>query len=299
MSRLLSIPIELRLAIFNFYFRSVTVRRGCKKHAAGERRSYHTSILTSCRQIYAESVPLLVERIALDFDCSLCLMHTLRLLTSEQISGLREIRIRYDMGRITLPGRGRGMYCFAVRLLGIFPGIRLDRLEIYDCRLKEITDWNLNEGPASFLAMSGWKEMHLVAPSPFSHRWLKASNWRSWYEALEERESGHPVEMQVFVAELPEIQDAPSDPAKSILVYSAGGQRPPEAKTIGEDDAYIYLYVRELRVIAKRSGCVPYAVDGSDLPPVLQPLVLNPEAWEELVYSKVSSFLAYGIAGWA
>jgi hypothetical protein len=182
------------------------------------------------------------------------------------------------MGRINIPGGvGSNRSCLAIRLLGIFPGIRLDRLEIYDC--------NFTESPASFLGMSGWKEIHLVAPCAFNYLWLKEGERDRWYAALEDRESGHSVEMQVFIARLPERRDATRDPRKRILLYSAGGQRPPEAKVL-DDDAYSSLRGRELRVIAKRSGRVPYAVDGSDLPTVLQPLVLNPERWKELEYYK-------------
>ncbi|KAI9716094.1 MAG: hypothetical protein M1812_005521 [Candelaria pacifica] len=88
-SRLLHIPPELRLMIFERLFRSVTARHGFEKSSIK-----HSSILLTNKQIHREAEPILAPNLLFHFRSTEKMVGHLMTLTPEQIRSIRYIRVK-------------------------------------------------------------------------------------------------------------------------------------------------------------------------------------------------------------
>lgn len=145
---LLGLPREVRDLIYTTLFRSLVFDANNPHPSSGDDDSspdQRLAILRVCRQVHEEASPLVLRHIRLCCSSAVDMLRALMAMSPAQIRQLKHLRVDYDMLRLNVPrqqgqdddgdeGEGdptpHGFHVPA--LLGLFPGLELDLLELAD-----------------------------------------------------------------------------------------------------------------------------------------------------------------------
>ena len=309
---LLTLPTEIRLAIYKCHFNSIVVRQG-----HGSKSSNHSSLLFTCRQIYHEAKPLFVPSVSFHFRSPTAMLDVLTTLSQQQIQEIRHIRVKAFPFSLYPVDDDEDLHYYITYhfsdVLPLFPGLQLDRLEVENCFHDEVGDgWGdgLGDGGEDIATYSdikrllkndGWKELRFITPKTgfMSGDWDKSNlrveqlvGWNDYLKHRDGEESSAYVKM--FVANVPRLRGATDDPSTRTS-YSAipgyidsNGPRPCAHRT-GVDpetsDEVKDLIQREVLVVARRGKHASYVQDGSKLQPEIQKLFAK-MSWQEVKNSR-------------
>ncbi|KAH8915924.1 hypothetical protein BT69DRAFT_1288211 [Atractiella rhizophila] len=228
---LLKLPPELRVQVFQSFFRSLIIKHGFDI----PRSTYNTSILLACRMFHTEASPLLLPNITLHFRNTETLVDSFTKFTPEQIRALRFLRVKaFPFPIYATPNANYYKTHNLSAVLTLFPGLQLDQLIVEDC----FHDPGVNDGWGdggtfvelrSLLRLDGWRELHFFSPnaefiiySLRSHDHTKATNveellsdWKKELTNRDGEESGS--EVRLFVTK-EEHQDIEKEEDRTELV---------------------------------------------------------------------------------
>lgn len=219
----LTIPVELREAIYGFLFSSYTVRHGFKHDSyttlAKDESSTRIALLLTNRQIFAEAWHHLPLNITLHFRGTENLLETLFSVDQSVIIRLRHVRVRaYPF---PLYASGRAAYYptyYAANALTLFPGLCLNTLVVEDCwhgfgmgdGWRDLTTYFDIE---ALLKSDAWKELTYITPctdfitSGYDSRRKRLAQPENWDALLKARDGGmeHGAEVTMWI--VPFAQD--------------------------------------------------------------------------------------------
>lgn len=147
---LLGLPRELRELIYTTLFRSLVFDANSPQHVGGDDSGpdQRLAILRVCRQVYDEASPLVLRNVLICCSSAADMLRALMAMSPAKIRQLKHLRVDYDMLRLGVPRQGQdaggegggggddegpaphGFHVGA--LLGLFPGLALDLLELTD-----------------------------------------------------------------------------------------------------------------------------------------------------------------------
>ena len=164
---LLTIPVEVREAIYGFLFSSYTIRHGFGHDASTalgrDDASTRIALLLTNRQIFAEAWRHLPLNITLHFRGTENLLETLFSLDQRVIARLRHIRVCGYPFPLYVSGRAEHYPTYyAANALTLFPGLCLTTLVVEDC-------WH------GFGLGDGWRDLTTYFDI---EAWLKSDAWR-------------------------------------------------------------------------------------------------------------------------
>lgn len=207
---LLGLPREVRNLIYTAYFQTL-VFDGAESQAGDETgaRDTRLALLYACRQIHEEASPLVLRHVRICCIGASDMLRVLMALSPAQVRQLKYLRVDCTMLCLDLPpepssppssssssapvagdGDGDGEantaadpapYGFHVgALLGLFPGLALDRLDLTDGFNGGLSAYSAYHGPdllASLLRADGYREarialwnLHNCFPGTFADR---------------------------------------------------------------------------------------------------------------------------------
>ncbi|SPO00342.1 uncharacterized protein DNG_03187 [Cephalotrichum gorgonifer] len=195
---LLNLPPEIRREIFIHLFRSTTLCMGpgCPARDPDD-WEHRLAVPWTCRQIYSEATPLVLPNVRLYCRGNDAMMNTLTLIGPERISQLRHlilshipIGFRLDPSAEGLQDEDGGMRFFhAGSLLGLFPGLRLDLLEVF-CGVGggPYTGNQTTDCFGSLLEADGYRRLWMHATTGDSDAWIHTTSVEdTWREAIDRK----------------------------------------------------------------------------------------------------------------
>lgn len=139
---LLGMPREVRDLIYTALFRSLVFDANDPQLVGDDSGpDQRLAILRVCQQVYAEASPLVLPHVRICCSNALDMLRALMAMSPAQIRQLKYLRVDYDMLRLDVPRQGQeeeqdgetAQHGFHVgALLGLFPGLELDLLELTD-----------------------------------------------------------------------------------------------------------------------------------------------------------------------
>jgi hypothetical protein len=287
MPTLLSLPVELRLDMYQHLFRSTTIRHGFSDPA-----SCRTSILRTCRQIHNEAKPYL-RNASFHFRSTVAMLDTLMTFSREQIEQIRCIRVKgfpfplYEHEEAFM----YTTYGFPY-VLPLFPGLQLDRLIVED----PYHDEGVNDGWGdtgaycdvdSLLESDGWRELEYISPTTdFLHPAGMAGAF-NWEQLLRSRDGANSdAEVVIRRAKGPKVPGATED-GGNFIVYTAStkdddaSNAEAGADTDGDDEGEDDADRREVRVIVTRGKNADYVQREGKLHETIESVFDN-MTWDEI-----------------
>lgn len=217
---ILRLPPEIRQDIFISVFRSVTIflyKLG-KRYKKGDPH-LRLAILSVCRQFYLEAEPLLLPNVKIYCNSNAVVMEMLMKLGPERITQLRYLRVsqipvafnlepyggltdadreaygdsrKEDLNDWT-QGVPKGVRHFHLgAILGLFPGLRLDLLEVFNGTYGN--PWmghHITDCFGSLLEADGYRRLWMHAANEDGPAWLVMPSTGRWKEAMERRFTSH------------------------------------------------------------------------------------------------------------
>jgi hypothetical protein len=206
---LLDLPLELREAIYGYYFSTVTAKHGFHSSSTHDNR---TALLRTNQQIHHETWRHLPLNIRMQFRGTEAMLDTLLSVDQAVITRLRHIRVKAFPFPLYTGSKADyyPIYHFH-NALALLPGLCLDELIVED----SFHGFGLVEGwrdvvtyfdIENLLSSDAWKELVYITPntdfiaSGYDHRKKRQAQPETWNAMLRERdgeESGAAVQMQI------------------------------------------------------------------------------------------------------
>lgn len=284
-SMLLSLPLELRLKIYMFYFMSVTIYLGDPRPAGMFFTDRYgpkydpLAILRTCRQIFREAGVLFFGNVKFSTDhpdYSVCHFNRLHLQIRSRI---RHVELRLASFTWLLSEIPESSIAYRFNLI---PGLRLDTLTVYGTK----SCYDLVDGFVKF--GNGWKELRIIVPSLNADAFKKVVamaapdametqqptvTWQSLIEERDGTDSNASVSLycttQPWITQ-PWIIKSVLDPSMRELVSSTNLQDLASKREIGE-----------LLFIVKRGKGATYAVQHNTARAAVQELASQREKSED------------------
>lgn len=193
----LHLPPEVRREIYLSYFRSVTV----------DPTDYHNSplaLLQACRLIYLEAVSLVLPNVKLHCTSNIAVIEAFMKLGPARIPQLRYLKVGHcpmgfnvfpdandnnnnhndsDASSVASDGRisGNVRYFHLGAILGLFPGLQLDLLEVY-CSVGggPYTGNQTTDCFGSLLEADGYRRLWMEATTGDGDAWLDVPSTDRW-----------------------------------------------------------------------------------------------------------------------
>ncbi|KAF2690183.1 hypothetical protein K458DRAFT_413005 [Lentithecium fluviatile CBS 122367] len=206
---LLSLPLELREAIYGYLFSTITAKHGFHTTSSPH---YRTAILRTNKQIHHEAWRHLPLNIRLQFRGTETMLDTLLSVDQAVVTRLRHIQVKAFPFPLYASGRADfySIYYFH-NALAMLPGLCLDQLIVED----SFHGFGLVDGwrdvvtyfdIEKLLQSDAWKELIYITPntdflaSGYDHRKKRQVQPETWDAMIKERdggESGAEVEMWI------------------------------------------------------------------------------------------------------
>jgi hypothetical protein len=208
---LLSLPLELREAIYGYLFSTITARHGFHTDSTPY---IHTALLQTSKQIHHEAWRHLPLNIRLQFRGTEAMLSTLLSVDQAVITRLRHIQVVTAFPFPLYTGGGEDYYpiYYFHNALAMLPGLCLDQLVVED----SFHGFGLVEGwrdvvtyfdIETLLRSDAWKELVYTIPntdflaSGYDHRKKREAQPDTWNTLLIERDgkdSGAQVQMFII-----------------------------------------------------------------------------------------------------
>jgi hypothetical protein len=205
-SKLLSIPVELRVLIYEQLFSSYTVR-----HGFGTTSTNNAAILLTCHQIYDEAWRHLPLNVYMHFRGTETMLDMLMSVDQSIVTRIRHIQVKAFPFPLYAARQSHYHIFYFNNALSLLPGLHLERLVVED----SFHGFGLVDGwrdvvtyfdIEALLKSDAWKELVYITPntdflaSGYDHRRKRVAQPENWDALLKERdgeESG--AEVQMFI----------------------------------------------------------------------------------------------------
>jgi hypothetical protein len=207
---LLSLPLELREAIYGYLFSAISTKHGFHTNSTPHNR---TALLQTNKQIYHEAWRHLPINIRLQFWGTEAMLTTLLGVDQAVVTRLRHIQVKAFPFPLYTNGRADyyPIYYFH-NALAMLPGLCLDRLVVED----SFHGFGLVEGwrdvvtyfdIENLLKSDAWKEMVYIIPntdflaSGYDHRKKRQAQPDTWNALLSQRDGkGSGAQVQMWIS---------------------------------------------------------------------------------------------------
>ncbi|EGE80335.1 hypothetical protein BDDG_03276 [Blastomyces dermatitidis ATCC 18188] len=209
---LLGLPPEIRRLIFTCYFRSVRIRQ--KLTYPYEAVEDQLAILRVCHQLYHESEPLVLPNVQLFCYKNTDVINTLTKMSSEQVSQLRHMVVHHCPVGFNLSSKEKSTgvssdrkhdtnddndddndddnvgedpvrYFHLGAILGLFPGLQLDILEVFcEVRGGPYTDFQTTDCFGSLLGADGYRQLWMRASEGDGGAWVDTPSSFEWKDYI-------------------------------------------------------------------------------------------------------------------
>jgi hypothetical protein len=205
-SRFLSIPLELRVLIYEQLFSSYTIR-----HGFGTTSTNHIAILLTCHQIYNEAWRHLPLNVDMQFRGTEAMLDMLMSVDQSIVTRIRHIKVKAFPFPLYAARQSHYPIFYFNNALSLLPGLHLERLVVED----SFHGFGLVDGwrdvvtyfdIEALLKSDAWKELVYITPntdflaSGYDHRRKRVAQPENWNALLKERdgeESGAEVQMWI------------------------------------------------------------------------------------------------------